>query len=248
MKIIDNFLFSGEKDMLLFRLHELYEFVDVFNIVEGRYSFQGNLKELKFNLNDFPKFKDKIKYSIYENLPDSNSGTNINNLRIFLSSKVFELNLNDNDIIMLSDVDEIPDTNILNKVKDSFEEFTFYQNFYYYNINTRCNFKWKGTALITFDSLKNKYKNFSNLRELKNSFKLIEGGWHFSYFGGEEAIKNKLKTFDHPEYNKDVYNSSENIITAINEGRDLFNNDNGRMERFERVVETYLPKNYNLIA
>jgi beta-1,4-mannosyl-glycoprotein beta-1,4-N-acetylglucosaminyltransferase len=247
-KLVDNILYSGEDNMLLFRLHELNECVDIFNIVEGRYSFQGNKKDIVFDINKFIKFKDKIRYSIYEELPQRNPGVNINNLRIFLSSKVYEFNLNDNDIIMLSDVDEIPDTDILTKIRtEKLEEFTFFQNFYYYNIKTRCYFKWKGTALVTFEDFKNKYRDFSNLREKKNSFRLVEGGWHFSYFGGEKAIMQKLKTFDHPEYNTEMYCNSENIKKAITEGKDLFLNNNGRAERFEIVEETYLPKYFSLI-
>jgi len=250
MKIVDSVIYNGESKMLDFRLNELNDVVDLFNVVEGKYTFQGNEKEIKFKISEFEKFKDKIIFSIIDNKPDNNPKVNINKSREFLSNKVKNLNLNNEDIILLSDIDEIPDTDILKDIKNNNKlpkEFTFLQNYYYYNIKTKCNHKWKGTAVITYQMLLEKYNSFDNLREAKNNFDLIEKGWHFSYFGNVEFIINKIKSFDHPEFNNERYLNKENIQKIICEGGDIFFGDFGRSERFEIVNETYLPKKINIL-
>lgn len=245
MKIIDNVIYNGEDKMLDFRLNELCEVVDIFNIAEGKYTFQGNEKDKKFNLNNFKKFKDKINYNLNIQIPDNNPKVNINEARKFLSNRVEDLNLNNNDVLLMSDVDEIPDINVLKKIKKDNvleKEFTFLQNYYYYNIKTRCTHKWKGTAVITYKMLVEKYISFDNLREEKNKFDLIEKGWHFSYFGDIDFIVNKIKSFDHPEFNKERYLNKDTIKKIIETGGDIFFGDFGRSEKFELVEESYLPR------
>jgi beta-1,4-mannosyl-glycoprotein beta-1,4-N-acetylglucosaminyltransferase len=238
-KVYDCFLLFNELKMLNLRLNELNDVVDFFVIVESNSSFVGNSKAYFFeeNINLFEKFKHKIIYLKWDLVPSSDPWQNEVNQRNFFS--IFfknNQNINDNDIIMLSDVDEIPDTKIITQIKENAPPtsiLTFNQNLYYYNHWTRANRKWPGTVATTHHIVKNQYNyNFQQIRKdrctsphLGNENDYSTGGWHFSYFGDETFIINKIKNFSHQEYNTEQYTSSENIKKAILEGKDLFFRD-----------------------
>jgi beta-1,4-mannosyl-glycoprotein beta-1,4-N-acetylglucosaminyltransferase len=249
MKVVDNIIFNNEKDMLNFRLHELDSIVDVFNIAEGQYTFQGNEKKLCFNINDFPKFKDKIIYTVGTSR-DNYSWSNENALRDTLSKGISSLNLQDDDIIMLSDVDEIPDTDILKEIiLDPFKtSHTFNHETYYYNLNCKQFSRIQGTCCINNGEFTKTYKTFSNLRAKRLELNVIPGGWHFSYFGDVEFIRNKLQSFSHTEYNQEKYYSDENILYCIKNTKDLFYQDPLRGDFLvPRPENAHLPKNVDLL-
>ena len=61
MKIYDCFMFYDEDMLLDIRLNILDKYVDYFVIVESRYFHNGKNRELKFNLKNYEKFKNKIQ-------------------------------------------------------------------------------------------------------------------------------------------------------------------------------------------
>ena len=69
MKIIDCFMYFDESAILEIRLNILNDFVDKFVIVESKTDHAGNKKKLNFNINNYKRFKKKIKYLIIEDLP-----------------------------------------------------------------------------------------------------------------------------------------------------------------------------------
>ena len=196
--------------MMDIRFNILNEYVSKFIVVESKFTHSGKKKELNFNKKDFPKFKNKIEYIVIEKEPvdliyDENLLKNsyykrLNSLkRIEQSYEYMFLGLdgaNEDDLILLSDNDEIPDlSEVLNKgIKNNF--ILFKQLFFYYKFNLFYDrIKWFGTK----GCKKKKLKNFSSLRNLKNrkypfwridtlfsdikqtDVKIIEsGGWHFT--------------------------------------------------------------------
>ena len=77
------------------------------------------------------------------------------------------------------------------------------------------------------------------LRDKRNEFnRLKKAGWHFSYLGGIEKIREKINSFAHTEFNKEKYTSDENIIRAMNRGEDIFNRPG---VRYEFVPVEYYP-------
>ena len=114
MKIFDCFLYNGENLMLDIRLNILSGIVNKFVIVESQYDHQGNKKKLKLNLDDYSKFKDKISYLVIDRFPD--------NLKIGKEKTVKEITYlmvcheaDDNDYIIISDIDEIPNLSKIRK-------------------------------------------------------------------------------------------------------------------------------------
>jgi len=259
-KIFDCFLYNGEEKMLFFRLNELYDKVDYFIISESKYTFKGDHKNLKFNINDkkYNKFKNKIIYVTHSTPPSTDSWLNEKNQRDnLINGFKIEEDIKSNDIILLSDVDEIPDFNnidIPNLGNNIL--FSFFHNFYYYNIKCRKKHKWAGTVVLDFNTFIHKFKkSFENVRGHRRANQLIgrpddytSGGWHFSYFGDVDNIITKIESFSHQEYNNKKYKNKETILKLIENGEDLFFRESENPdEKITVVNETYLPVYSNLI-
>lgn len=146
-------------------------------------------------------------------------------------------NCKDDDIVISSDLDEIPNPEYLSRLNEYFsadELYTFNQTHYCFYLNmlnyshidntsTNRNIttNWKGSRMGTYD----KIKNYS-LNELRaqNNNDLLNGGWHFSYMGGIDKVKTKLKSYSHQERNTDFNLNNfdkflEKNINIIQEGR-----------------------------
>lgn len=226
MKIYDCFIFNNEVDLLELRLNILDDVVDKFVIIEGKKTFSGNDKESIFlkNKEKFSRWEDKIIYR-YIDIPDFSTtwDREIYSRNYALTLSIYE----DDDVIISSDIDEIPNPeaikNINQWINDS-EHFTFQMNFYMYYINNFVTNKWFGSRVAKYNYLKN--TTLDDIRETtedrnKITGSIIDGGgWHFSYLGGEEMIKNKIQSFSHTEYN--TRNIISNISKNLEDNRDLF--------------------------
>ena len=245
MKIFDCFMYFDEEVVLDLRLNTLNEFVDYFVIVESIFTHKGDKRELRFDHKKFEKYKDKIIYLVYEEQPeglvkikDQNSdhgGYIINALlrengqRNFIS-KGLSL-ADDEDFVLISDVDEIPNLKSINFKNYQQKIIQFRQEMFYYKFNLKLpNLVWTGTKackkknLVSPQWLRNikdkKYPffrldtYFSKTKYISVKF-IDNGGWHFSNIKSAEEIEHKLKSYlHHREFDINPLNSEEikNII------------------------------------
>ena len=230
MKIFDCFMYFDEELVLEVRLNTLDKFVDYFVIVESKFTHKGDLRTLKFNHKKFEKFKDKIIYIIDDQinpqiedieLQDSENEKSIkyvfnaihreNSQRNYIQKGL--VHAKENDLILISDVDEIPNLLDINFDKISEKIILFKQNMFYYKFNLYLpNLIWIGTKgcrkknLINPQWLRNikdrKYSFFridtffSNVKYI--SIKIISnGGWHFSNIKTPKEIEHKLRSYLH---------------------------------------------------
>ena len=224
MKIIDCTTYYSEDLMLDVRFNILNEYVDKFIITESKFSHSGERKTLNFNINNFPKFKDKIEYLVIENEPDGlNTSDNTSSTKRLNSLLRIEQSYNfmmdaikdasDDDLICLSDNDEIPNFNSKYFKQSKSDIYIFKQLFFYYKFNLLYDLMpWYGTKACK----KKKLLSFSWLRNLKNrkypfwrfdtffskakhtNLEIIEdGGWHFTNLKTAEEIFIKLSNFGH---------------------------------------------------
>jgi len=227
MKIFDCFMYFDEEIVLDLRLNTLNNYVDYFVIVESIFTHKGDKRELKFNHKRFSKFKDKIIYLIYDEQPKKllkindpkgdhrayimNALYRENGQRNFISKG---LNLaKDDDLILVSDVDEIPNLENIDFTKIKEKIIQFKQDMFYYKFNLKLpNLVWTGTKackkkyLLNPQWLRNiKDRKYSFLRldiffskTKYNSIKFINnGGWHFSNIKDAKEIEFKLKSYLH---------------------------------------------------
>jgi len=227
MKIYDCTTFYSEKMMLDLRFNILNENVYKFIVIESSFSHSGKKKKFNFDINDYPKFKDKIIYlkidkepiDLYDDMEASKDPIykRLNSIKRIEQSYDFMMkgiiNASDEDLIIISDNDEIPNLNS-NKFKKSNKKFyIFKQLLFYYKFNLlHETMPWFGSK-----ACKKKYlKSFSNLRNLKNkkypfwridtyfsnlketSLDIIgDGGWHFTNIKTPEDLYIKMKNFGH---------------------------------------------------
>jgi len=223
-------MYFDEEVVLDLRLNTLNKYVDYFVIVESKFTHRGEERNLKFNHKKFEKFKNKIIYKVFTNPPEGieiindddsekvrgnkyimNAIKRENSQRNFIEEGLHDAE--QDDIILISDVDEIPNlTKIdLNKVNEKI--LMFRQDMFYYKFNLKLpEVIWTGTKgcrkkdLLNPQWLRNvKDRKYSKLRldilfsnKKYNSIKFIDnGGWHFTNIKSPEEIHHKLKSYLH---------------------------------------------------
>ena len=230
MKIYDCFMYFDEELVVNVRLHTLNEFVDYFVIVESRFTHRGDPRELKFDHKKFQKFRDKIIYIIDEEVypqtheiktEDSKNDRSIklifnaayreNGQRNLIAKGLKEAN--DEDLILISDVDEIPKLSGLNFKSIKEKIILFKQDMFYYKFNLLLpDLIWTGTKACKKKNLINP-QWLRNIKDRKYSFfridtffsrtkytsiKIInDGGWHFSNVKTAKEIEFKLRSYLH---------------------------------------------------
>ena len=230
MRIYDCFMYFDEEIVLETRLNYLNPYIDFFVIVESCYTHKGERRNLKFNINKFTKFKNKIIYKVYEEVPSrienvSNEDNENTKSAKYIMNALYRENAQrnyinegikgatDEDIILISDVDEIPNLSNINFNNIKEKIILFKQGMFYYKFNLRLpKIDWVGTK-----ACKKKYfKNPQWLRNMKDrkyeiyrvdaffsnnkyiDIKIINnGGWHFTNIKSAEEIEHKMKSYLH---------------------------------------------------
>jgi beta-1,4-mannosyl-glycoprotein beta-1,4-N-acetylglucosaminyltransferase len=238
MAIYDCFQFFDEEHILDLRLNILEEFVDFFVIVESTSDHQGKPKKLNFNLNNFAKFKDKIIYIVVDDtdemLKKSHSwGESLVEQHQRNSIMKGLKKSHDEDLIILSDVDEIPDLNKLNIFDKKNKYAVFSQRMFSYKLNllNETENNWHGSKLCLKKNFKSpqwlrnlKFKKypFWRIDKIKNLQIIENGGWHFSYLQTPTSISKKIKSFSHGEFNNPKFQNQKIIEEKIKMEKDIF--------------------------
>ena len=230
MKIFDCFMFYDEDLLLDLRLNILDQHVDFFVIVESKYFHNGKERQLKFDIKKYKQFENKIIYIVHENEPagihkvNKEDDEGIKSYKLITNAHLRENdqrnqisrglnNATDNDLILISDVDEIPNFESIKLEKIKNQIIMFEQSIFYYKLNRYLpNFTWYGTKGCKKKYLKSpqwlrniKSKKFlfwrldTLLSDTKyiNKYFINDGGWHFSNLKNAEDIELKLKSYLH---------------------------------------------------
>lgn len=230
--IIDAILFFNELDVLEIRLNELNSVVDKFVIVESlepHGAFGSREAVLKNNWNIVQPFEAKIKYVMVPNLEPkfedrSHTWPRENFHRNTLMAPILEVASSTNDIVMISDCDEIPKASTVARSNFNGGIYALTQDFFYYNVNNHLG-KWHGTVVGTLGAIQAE-GGPQAARNRRDSWSAIDdGGWHFSYFGGIDKINHKVKNFAHsydPCCQEFLARDSKEVARDIVERKDLF--------------------------
>ena len=255
MKIFDCFMYFDEEQVLDLRLNVLYQNVDYFVIVESTYNHKGEKRNLLFNSKKFEKFKDKIIYLVYDKIPKLVDPINetdnekekdgkyiMNALYRENAQRDFILeglkSAKKDDLILISDVDEIPKLSSVNLNQVKNEIILFKQDMFYYKYNLSLpNFKWTGTKAVKRKNLVSP-QWLRNVKDRKYPFYRIDtffsdkkyidikiindGGWHFSNIKSPEMIEHKLRSYLHHREFDQVSLSIEEIDELVKKKQAIY--------------------------
>ena len=275
-------MYYNEDFILDLRLNYLNKFIDFFVIVESLYNHKGEKKNLNFSIKNYQKFKEKIIYIVLDHLPDSIEIINDNDdedakngkyilngyrrdnfQRNYIMNGIKNASLD--DLILISDIDEIPNLKNLNLGEIKNRLIFFKQRMCYYKFNLYLkSYNWVGTRACKKKNLispqwlrdiKNRSYPFWRIDTFfsKNKYSDIyfvnNGGWHFSYINSAEGIENKLKSYTHHrEYDlnplgvKKINNMIKNRETVYNLSVDQRANQFGKGQKLDVLEFNELPK------
>ena len=280
MRVFDCFMYFNEDVVLELRLNYLNKFVDQFIIVESTFNHRGQKKNLNFDIDKFPKFKDKIKYLVLNAQPSNLEKINDNDMENEKSKKYilngykrdhFQRNyisngINDadqNDVIIISDIDEIPNLEKLDLNKIQNDLILFNQKMCYYKFNLyQKNYSWNGSRACKKKNLispqwirdikpkkypKWRLDTYFSKNKYSNICFINDGGWHFSYLNTPELIEQKLKSYTHHrEYDLNPI-GIENIEERIKNKMSVYNLSSDKREnQFAQGVKLEIMENNEL--
>ena len=255
MNIYDCFMYFDEDLLLDLRLNTLDKFVKKFIITEATYTHNGSKKKLKFDLNKFRKFKDKIIYIVIDKKPENilelveGETKELRGEKLILNGMARDyfqreslakglVEAAEDDLILVSDLDEIPNLDDLNYSIIKNNILIFEQKIFYYKLNLIYDeFIWQGTKgiknknLLSPQWLRNiKGKNYPKWRldtffskkKYSNLIFLKNGGWHFTCLKTPEQLERKLLNFAHHYEFEESGLKLEDIKKLIKEKRIIY--------------------------
>jgi beta-1,4-mannosyl-glycoprotein beta-1,4-N-acetylglucosaminyltransferase len=279
MKIYDCFTFFDEKMLLDFRFNYLSNYVDKFVISEANYTHSGNPKKLNFNIKDYPKFRDKIIYIPVIKKPNglhkvnSKKNNKETNSKLILNGYLREnfqrdqlikglKNAEPNDLIIISDLDEIPNLEVVNLKNIKQKIIFFKQKFLFYKFNLFYkNRSWLGSRackkkfLLSPQWLRNakgkKYSIFRpdiffSIKKYNSVFFVENGGWHFTNLKTPKKIHYKFSNYLHHREFEHSNLSIKDINIMMQKNISIYNHEVDKSQsKFDGKVKlSKLPKKY----
>ncbi len=262
MKLYDCCMYFDEDLMLDLRLNTLNKYVDKFIIAEATRDHSGKEKKLNFDFKNFSRFKDKIKYLIIDDLPINVESKKKNwtpnhwrdQYQRNALSRGFK-DCEDEDLIMISDVDEIPNLKKLPEFKIQNKYACFMQK----NFQSKLNLLnitdkyWMGTKVCQkkylkspqwLREIKTKKRPFWKFYKPKEPQLIYDGGWHFSFLKKPEDIAKKIKAYSHQEFYKSDFIDEKKIALRIENNQDLFDrNINYAKIEIDKTFPEYIYNN-----
>jgi beta-1,4-mannosyl-glycoprotein beta-1,4-N-acetylglucosaminyltransferase len=258
--IIDCFPFFNELDILEIRLNILKDVVDKFIIVEASKTQSKIDKPFFFEKNKdrYSKFLNKIIHVKIEDYPEENGWAMENFQRNCIQKGLHNLKLKNEDIIAISDVDEIWSPNVaknLNNLLNQHQFLSIDMEYFVFYLNLKTfNKRWIGTIFTQFKNLKTMTPQ--SLRNIKDHVVNIKNsGWHFGYQGGREMVYEKYFSCIEP-INKDLLPTKkkffEEFDNRIKDNGSFIFSDNlyNTSIKLEKIINydtfpEYIIKNYN---
>ena len=256
MKVYDCFMFFDENLVLELRLNLLDKYVDYFVIVESKYNHKGEAKKLNFDIKKFKKFEQKIIYIINDQEPSDlykfekkDTQADITSKYIFNAYKRENCQRNlisqglqsasQDDLIIISDVDEIPNLEKINLNEIKNEILIFRQDMFYYKFNLKLsNFKWTGSKACKLKKLINpqwlrnikdkkfafyRFDTFFSSTKYRNLKFIEDGGWHYTNMKNAKEIEHKLRSYLHHQEFEANHINLEQIEKIIKSKKAIYN-------------------------
>jgi len=255
--LIDSFLFFNETELVELRIKYLEKIVDYFVVVESNITHQGKKKDWNFPKileKNLKKFSNKIKYHqlnidpekikneeswIIDDIKGDDAWRIENFQRNYIKTACKKFS--NEDILIISDVDEIPSKQKLEFITScDFKKIApvvLEQHLFHIDCNFLKLESWRG-SIVTTMKICNAYSPHKLRRSRNRISHFSDSGWSFSSFGGLSKIKEKLESIAHTEFNNEKFKNSKHIINCQKTGEDLFH----RKIHSKRIDKTFFPK------
>lgn len=264
--IFDCFTFFNELDLLEIRLNVLKDVVDKFVLVEADRTFTNRPKRLFFEENKarFAAFADRIIHVKVTDHPTFKTAWHYESHQRNAIGRGL-IGARPDDVVLVSDVDEIPNPEVVRRYVGTRGMVTFQQTYYAYYLNFRNvrRRRWRFAKMVSyadflhgFDGIEVMHNEHlpEEVNEGTTASKIRmrvlpksrggetvarDGGWHFTSLGGAAALAEKMRSFSHQEYNPGEANISEAKL------EDLIEQGNGpfwKMNCFAVPIDDSFPK------
>lgn len=236
-KVCDCFIYFNEEDLLRTRLEELWDAVDYFILIEGDHTHSGHPKPFYFHENReaFRKYAAKL---IVRSIPLPPAGMEPwfgwgreMYQRDYIVTALSQLQpaLEEDDIIISSDVDEIPRVRAIEEYKDRQDICCIEETTYHYNLNCQLEIPTIDPKIFRYRTLKEVAPSAMRYHQQAYPVHVIgDGGWHLSFMGGTEKIIEKMKSYAHFDIRDpkmEIYTSRENVEASVKERKSVFLRD-----------------------
>ena len=249
--VYDCFQFFNELDILKLRLNVMSPVVDYFVISEATTTFSGLPKPLYYEENKemFREFEDKIIHVVVDDTPPGDTHVRDTFQKNAVGRGLADAT--DEDIVIFSDLDEIPNPDKVRDILEHFDDskiYHFAQRLFYCYLNMEevsgkllsyagdfddvAHKQWIGSKMCSYRLLREKGLQLGELRfpERKaDGIRVADGGWHFGYMGGhgesdiKKRVADKVVSAAHQEYNsREVLSDVEDKLRL---GQDIFGRD-----------------------
>lgn len=239
--IYDCFTYFNEKEILEIRVNELAPINPVHVLIESKYTFTGKEKKLDYAEGDI-KYDSVINFCA--DVPNNgNPWDNEFSQRNYIKTALQSFNPKDDDIIIISDVDEIPRSESIATYSPNMGQTFLMMNHYggYLNLIYGRN-SWPYCKITTWGLLKNTTPNSVRLDGMDTS-KIDNAGWHFGWMGGLDKAIIKFKSFSHQEAEIQQYADYEKLKSRLENGQSIFGDDFIEICEIDQTYPKYLKDN-----
>ena len=218
-QVVDIVLFNNELELLDLRVKILEDVVDLFIVKEATHTFQGDPKEILSKTYKHPKV-----FTYVVEFP-SNMGTwERDRFQRGLKVDLKAYGINEDAIVMTSDLDEVPNPSAVEWLRDNFNPSAMYaleQTMHQYYLNVRnLSEPWSGTRICSME--KYRLMDAETMRHSQNLCMMLpDAGWHWSFLGGEKQIEKKITSYAHEEYDNEE--TIKQIAKRMLNNEDVFN-------------------------
>ena len=248
MKIFDCSIFFNELELLELRFMELYDTVDYFILVEANATHTGKPKEFIFEANKgrYERYLDKVIYVKVEDCPEYSAKKNdlIENFQRNAIMRGLVGTAVSGDKILISDLDEIPRTEMIVAHKNKPGNIFFQPDMFYYYVNCRVVRPWGGAVMTDYGATMESPQRLRRFA-IRNSAYVGDGneriithaGWHYSYLAGgdPEKIRNKVENIYESSVLLDKLGTNEEILEKMKRHLDPYGRGLRRTE--EKIID-----------
>mgnify|MGYP001605290378 CR=1 FL=1 len=239
MKIFDGFLYHNKPEMLELHLETLAHEVEAFVMVQSAQTFTGSPRAVvtleQLGLERFRSKVIEVTFSLNTEVPTDHREAFQRNM---IAAPLAAGGISDEDVVIISDLDEIVDPMAVRRLAEDpellrcFGKVRFQMQFHYYFLDCLLDDSfqpWRQCVAVLWSRLKRsscQQERMMNLIQKSDlAVEIPNGGWHFSWFGTPQQVKETLYSHVDPMSRNFEGLSYDDVMKIRLDGKDIFGRD-----------------------